>query len=418
MKQTLNYSLLLTLVFLFVSAHLISQSVFDEYFGENYILNASNYEEWNDQNWEDQDSSEFYYNEKGLLIEELKKIFIDNAWEDHERVVYSYDEQDRLILELTNKMTNGTWLSNDRKIYAHTDSTLIQTNQKWNSIDWENRVRISNNYDGKGNRIQYSIQNWIDGQWLNERLYDMRYNEQNMEIELVSSDWNEITNEWILLFKTNHEYSEEGYLLAELNFFWNDTEWLLTGTNEYTLYPDGNIMTEYVFNYYDLEKDTFLRLEYEYDINNNLESKTLINYQDSVWKNISRQLYQTFEAELRIEWINQSWNNDMWTNNYVHKYYYEPRSTSSVQEFKELLADLSVFPNPSSGIINVDPGFDLDPNARLFVYSTQGQLLLSRTIDSRSGIQTLDLSHLDNSLINLIIQNGQTTISKQVILIK
>ena len=53
MKLTLNYSLLLTLLFLFVSAHLIGQSVFDEYFGENYILQASNYEEWNDQNWED-----------------------------------------------------------------------------------------------------------------------------------------------------------------------------------------------------------------------------------------------------------------------------------------------------------------------------------------------------------------------------
>jgi hypothetical protein len=67
-------------------------------------------------------------------------------------------------------------------------------------------------------------------------------------------------------------------------------------------------------------------------------------------------------------------------------------------------ADLSVFPNPTSSEIAVSYKVEDFASGKLSLFDTNGRLIQQTVVSDKEGSITLDLSHLPNSIYNVILE--------------
>ena len=82
-------------------------------------------------------------------------------------------------------------------------------------------------------------------------------------------------------------------------------------------------------------------------------------------------------------------------------YNYAP--TTSVSELNEKEFELSIYPNPSNGIVNVLIPKTVGEKATLSISNALGQVILSKSIDNLSNSLRLGLSEHDNGLYQISI---------------
>jgi len=78
---------------------------------------------------------------------------------------------------------------------------------------------------------------------------------------------------------------------------------------------------------------------------------------------------------------------------------------------RNLVKDINIFPNPSSGIVNIK-GYEI---GQIEVYNSSGQLLMSKN-GFQENDQVLDLSNYSSGIYTLILQSGGKVTSHQLII--
>jgi len=78
--------------------------------------------------------------------------------------------------------------------------------------------------------------------------------------------------------------------------------------------------------------------------------------------------------------------------------------------------EITIYPNPSSGLLNVDIPSNPEKNIKIDVMSSQGKLLIQKQFSDNEI--ALDLSVFTNGIYFIILQTGNERIYKKVLLIK
>lgn len=76
---------------------------------------------------------------------------------------------------------------------------------------------------------------------------------------------------------------------------------------------------------------------------------------------------------------------------------------------------IKIYPNPNEGVFTVDLSAFADQKFDLQVYNNLGQLVFKKILDS-NDINSLDLSHLQKGIYNIVFVNNQDMTNKQVII--
>jgi subtilisin-like proprotein convertase family protein len=88
----------------------------------------------------------------------------------------------------------------------------------------------------------------------------------------------------------------------------------------------------------------------------------------------------------------------------------------SVSEFEE--NDFEIYPNPSTGMVNLNFSNQNMNDSRLIVFDLKGRMLHKKQIDLKSGTYNLDLSFLQSGIYFLKLQSKNQSVVKKLILKK
>jgi hypothetical protein len=101
------------------------------------------------------------------------------------------------------------------------------------------------------------------------------------------------------------------------------------------------------------------------------------------------------------------------------QYTYWPKcnnSTVGVDDVKSIEESVSVYPNPSNGLVTIDLNGSLAQNANVEVYNAMGQLILVKEFTVATGKFNIDLSSNASGVYTIkLIADGQV-VTKRVVL--
>ena len=69
---------------------------------------------------------------------------------------------------------------------------------------------------------------------------------------------------------------------------------------------------------------------------------------------------------------------------------------------------ISVYPNPSNGVLNITLTAELSKNASLEVYDALGKLVVKQVLDN--ALNTINMSNLDNGIYTFKVLNNTNTV--------
>ena len=250
--------------------------------------------------------------------------------------------------------SNHEWdLSGSNNYYYNTDGTINSINIYYYTSDWKLHKRELFYYNNDGELIEHLYQNYYpynyDNHWKNSHRYLYNYYQDNDSetYESIYEEWNGYAWEIERIRKHVWSYDSSGLLTTRYSYsYYYYSNYFIVFRYTYQYDSDGYRISRYYEGKYSYSQDwTILeRTLYYYD--NGLKDYEIEqNYQNGDWVNSTRALYyydngltdyrilQDYEngdwinstlydyeynsnsqliSEYWYEWINGSWNSDMW----------------------------------------------------------------------------------------------------------
>jgi len=349
---------------------------------DNSILKQTNEEEiltgsmsfnWTDGDWQLADSSIYTFNEENLLSSELRLLNSNNEWRNNLVFNYLYNENQKVVNEIQQEWVNNNWLNKNRKLYEYDSNTKIQTYELWNDSVWKlsgKGISLYNEFNNIVNRITFS---WEDSIWLNISKYDYSYNEENLISSYLFYYWED--EQWSQKSKSTYTYEDDGNKIIRIDQNWNNSSWE-------TRHKSTRIY----------EGDTVIYYTSEYWINGEWVDNWILK-ENFVNGNIRREYMKT-------------WEETEWVNFYYKVYYYE--SISGVQNTIGNEELLSVYPNPTKGMMNIRFHNKNTQILNIEIYTLSGELVCSNNFKNFISNYTLDLSTLSsgNYILKLLTEDN------------
>lgn len=323
-------------------------------------------DEWTPITWTEKKT-----NEQGLLVERLNFMWNleSDQWEPNKQYTHSYNDSDLEILIATNIWNSDSlqWSPANRfeKSYDVAGNKIFEGEYIWNqdSLAWSLFNPSYWEYDSLGRLKKYEYPFYMEPiRGRDEYEYDSLG-------QITTYHYNKIYwpeyQDWKLKSKLIKAYSESGQLICSEYFLKDSANWI-----PYQKY-------EYFYN----DKDLLWRRVYY-----------LREYLTLGWKESSFWVYQYNDHD-NLELIERILPDSQFVATRTHYYY----SLSLLSNHLEFRADISVYPNPTNGIIHFDGG--LGPY-KVDIYSMKGQLMKSQD----QVINSMDLSDLPNGAYSLIIR--------------
>ncbi|WP_321375745.1 T9SS type A sorting domain-containing protein [uncultured Draconibacterium sp.] len=277
-----------------------------------------------------------YYENNHKFEERIGKI-INGKW------TLSLDSKTVTFLD-NNKMTDSiifyTFISdticiqNRKTIHKHDENGKVLRTQQysWNNNDWFLYEILNYEYDINGNQTyseKLNYDSYVDSIIGVHKHYRSYYQRFDGQFDLLTNEeyyWNYLAGHWQGSEKDSSSLNEQNFMSLKINFSWdrNNRDWV------------------YNNNY-----------EYKYDEHNNLSTKITSKWDaySDTWIYKNKIDYAYSEQDLLKKISNDLWNSEL--NNWERQhntYYYYP-SITNVYETK--ISEISIFPNPSQGIINL-----------------------------------------------------------------
>lgn len=282
-------------------------------------------------NWKMSDS--IFYNSKGMPEVSWYKTWnaVKFRFSGGKRIVYGYDENDNLVNE-------NIWFFD----------TL--------SGNWAKGLRISSVYDSENLLIQELMQTWDTGAfWRDSARFGYSYDADKNLIQEIQEIKNQ-NQQWENWSKWEGNYNANGLIREEYRYSWEFDEWK---KKTFALFSyDGLLLTQILRKAWDefgmawIDKS---RTTYTYD-ENGFTADVLGEYYDqyaNIWYKSYTYSYLYDELGHRTEYIYRVWDelNGEWLNYYKSFNYWSQLASFAVNETN--LPEISIFPNPSTGEINI-----------------------------------------------------------------
>ena len=383
-------------------------------------------------------SKELYtYNANGDIA---TAIYYDTEYNSKMKTEFLYDAGDYLMSE-----TDFVWDENssqwieDYKVeytYDANGNQISETYSYWMESQWIYEDKYEATYDANGKLILEIEYFWVSGQWTNSLKLEHTYDADGNRTSRIIFMWNESANQWVEYYKTDYTYDTNNYLTLSETFLWttSSNQWLYYLKNEYTYDANGNQMTD-IYSTWDqntVQWEYSYKKEYSYDANGNRTSKIKYNWSDnaSEWKNDEKTDFSydlsinladlimpywryadAFYSNMYLEEINYTWDetNTEWDPGLKVNAYY---SESSIGVNELCINNLTLYPNPASGIVNID--FVTRQGETVFeLFDMQGKNLISRIVSANKEI---NLEHLNSGIyIYSITTDGKVENGKLII---
>ncbi len=322
-----------------------------------------------------------------LVDSSLARYFDTTQWMYYDKREYTYDAMNRLIRRtdyLGNLMVN-VWLPDCQITHFHLDgSPLVEYSllKNYNSVNqsWERRDSTYNTYD-----------------LLQQNDFSYRY------------IWDEGPGVYKITEYHHYAYNAQGLLTGDTIYsYWTPGIAKQSYLRVYTYDANGNELTHTAYNWNEAttEWDEVERHVNTYNALGNRISNYRYEWDDELgqWENIERGFFTYDENNNMQLWM--YWDKDedtgVWERDFTMKLFWSLHTIIDIVE-PTVGEELSLFPNPSGGLINLRSASD----RTISIYDMSGQLHhLSRVT---TGDNLIDLSRLKPGLYLLSTENGQTS---------
>lgn len=425
-------------VFTFLSLLSFSQTV--------YQLNHTHNYTWEDNDW--LRISETYYDYDNGGVKEtnvLNKVSADGiSFMDNYRHTKSYNSNNFILEDLKELWNGSTWIDNTKTTttYNGSDRILQELSQTHNGAIWINSAKLENTYtEDLEENLYYLYENddWVlYSQSLStptDEGYDQEVWTRNYVTQILERDSNTI-------------YAISNSMIDNsIEQTWDETlaipAWVNTEKIVYTYIPEDEFdITFNTIEYYSWDNSlmdwetepiyrvSFIRDDATYDIivlgENNI---------GGVWEDDYHSLY-IYDANGNIlSYENQDWDNSLGSNGewvtiafIVDTYDTNNNNTQTISQFDfgdglensskvdrfwseatalsvsfNSLENISLYPNPTTDVINIKFKNPLAYSSEAKLYDIQGKLIHKVTIQKGSGTAKIPIEYQENGIYMLHI---------------
>jgi hypothetical protein len=316
--------------------------------------------------------------------------------------------------------------------YDENNNMLTETRQDWVgdcsgdgcSGEWINNGRSTYTYDANNNLLTRIAEAWFYNSWRNHCQYTFTYNSNNNMTTQLYQTWRDDNSGWRNIFQYTYTYANNNMLMQLYERWQNDT-WINEEKDTYTYNPNNNLLKQLSQIWQNGSWVNSSQINYTYDINNNLQTYLREQWRNNTWINDLQKLW-TYDENDNCTLVENfifsggNWHpidipmclyyNNMQSSSYYYAYkvtvqYTKGTKPTSIEDF--VLSTISVYPNPTSGLLNI---------------TNQEQNILLISIYNLSGIKlfesehtTFDISHFPSGIYIVKIITEQGIIMKKIV---
>ncbi|WP_299064710.1 T9SS type A sorting domain-containing protein [uncultured Polaribacter sp.] len=314
-------------------------------FGQNK-LTSSVEENYDGINWLSNSRTEYTYDENKNLIEEKQYEWDGTSTGAIMNTAnYTYNSSNKILTEVYEEFdtSNGNSLGKYRETYTYTNGIVsLIIDQEWLDGAWKNEYRreflINNNLI-----TQITGSEWNGSGWVFEEdsaQVTVSYNTNNLISSTTIEIWNGTS--WVPSEISTNTYNANNKLISILYKEWNGTSYLNTYKDEYVYDGNGNQISETSFNYENGVFTESYQQTYVFDNSINLESFSH-PFRDRTGLGVF--------TNQEVSFVNKILSSSSGGSDYRTTYNYN-EATVSLDDFNSI--DFSVYPNPTSSVLNID----------------------------------------------------------------
>ena len=371
--------------------------------------------------WNHTDSVQYTYDRQNI-IEEATLVYKEGEWSIDRTVIMEYDSEDKLLVLIAQKKEADIMINNVKINYEYnSDNSILNLHrQSWDVDieDWVNSIQLNFEYNIDGLRTSQTGQRWTDGQWVNSSQFSYEYPADDVIITVFQS-WNSTNMAWqeIRRSKNTTTYDNNDNIIGILTEKWINEMWQNDYEKTFEFNTDNQLTLRFEQEWDSQENEwrNYLREITTFNSSAPLTQKTSIIefWVETGWRK-DRKTTSDLTEEGSISFtLRESWD-EVWTPIDRTFYYYD--LFTDVTELEVNPFNLSISPNPGNGLVNIN-FIELNTEAAIKLFNTQGQLIYSKVINNSSNNLKLDLSHLPRgSYILQLNTDRQTSTQKMLIL--
>jgi hypothetical protein len=330
------------------------------------------------------------------------------------RYSYKYDVNGKLIEELRYEY-NSTTNPEYKTTWTYQNNLLsLETYYEFSNNTWFEMYKTELLYTGnKLSTIKFYEKDTSNSSWMYNYKIELEYNGNGILTRGTGYDINPTTSLSTQDFKEEYNINSKNHLTQIQSFEWNGVSWdpydqeILTYDNNENLISDEYSDWDEDFNKYIIEFKT----KYVYD---NTKTTSDVAFPARVYSPYDQAIYYEF----LIPYPEEGSSTNRLTRDTLYSYDYNtkkilPESTSQYyySDFTTSIKNttsttsLEVFPNPSSGNINIQISYPY--NATLKLYNELGILVYSQKLSSSN----IDINNLSKGLyiVTLESEKGLST---------
>lgn len=335
----------------------VNQSRTTTYTDINGVITKITVDTWNTNTnvWDETLITTATLNSDGTVKEYLTKLYSTDTktWKDNQKTEYTYESK-KILTETTRLNVNGSW-NVQTKATNTWNGDLLQTvlNEKYNftNLGLVNDTRINNTYNSDGSINQSITEKWgsITKTWSNSERKTYKYTAKKLTSVLVEKYEN---SAWVNKSSNTLTYNADGTLNDDMESTWTGTGFL--GETKET---------------------------YSYNADKSLKEVLLQEWVIAAWVNKGKILFS--------------------------------ESATTQANLVDINTEISVFPNPSSGIIHVNSAGLI---SKIEVFTLSGQKILAKNMDSKNA--DLNLTTCQSGIYILKVSSPNHTESFRITLTK
>jgi hypothetical protein len=239
-------------------------------------------------------------------------------WNNYTRTNLTYDASNNLIQEVVQEWKNDAWKNSYNETYTydeHNNQTSSAT-QVWSSDKWYNQNKTIITFDSLNNLTSRTNQDGSGDIWINSFQELYTYDSLgNLTLE-VSRFWYQNLNDWKDNTQVIYTYDSHSNRITELEQEWEINDWINVDIYVYTYDSNDSLIHSIYKGWYSGELENYRQTFYTYDVEHQQNIRTYQEWVGDDWKNGSRYI-DTYDSDNNvIGTLIQLWNDtsDTWEN--------------------------------------------------------------------------------------------------------
>lgn len=296
----------------------------------------------------------------------------NGTWENSNGYNYEYDSNNNLTSETNFYWVGSLWAPQFKDIYTYsaTNKVLMETSQDYNDLtqQFETDYVGTYTYNTNDNLTEILFKEMINGTLVNEYKASLTYNGTTVA-SLIETEW--IASQWVMTYRSTITYNGNGTIakidddiyvngdweldtrvlfsydannkISQINYeTWDGSSWEVEETISYTLDANGNRTSET-----DTYDSNSIITTYTYDM-----SALMSNFANP------------FRDKTGVDYFTEDQpfvNKILESNSSDNRTIYNYTSTLSIDDaIISAKNSVSVYPNPSNSIVNIDSKVSID----------------------------------------------------------